>query len=290
MVYLIFLILLLLPTYLIRFSILGIPTTFLEILIYIVFLLGLGQAWKIGFKKLPVKVWLPIGLLIVALVISIAISPDKRTALGEFKGFFIDSILVFWLIWQFVRPGDVSKLFSGLIGSGLFVAFWTIVQKFLGQTTPDGRVIGIFGYSPNYLALFLVPIAVLLVAYVFQLAAQRKYWWSALAFLLLAIILLAIYFSGSRGGFLAIAGGLGVFLVISYWPWIRKRISAKIMIVILILASLYTSWTFLRPDFAVAPEAGRVATSNNVRWQIWQATIELGLKHPLLGVGLGNFQ
>lgn len=290
MVYLISLILLLLPTYLIRFSILGIPTTFLEILIYIVFLLGLNQARRTGFKKLPVKVWLPIGFLIIALVISIAISPDKRTALGEFKGFFIDPILVFWLIWQHVNSGDVAKLFSGLIGSGTLVASWTIVQKILGYTTPDGRVVGIFGYSPNYLALFLAPIAVLLATYVFQLAAQRKYWWSALAFLVLAIILLAIYFSGSRGGFLAIAGGLGMFLVISYWSWIRQRISAKIMIVILILAGLYTSWTFLRPDFAASPEAGRVATSNNVRWQIWQASLELGLKHPLLGVGLGNFQ
>jgi putative inorganic carbon (HCO3(-)) transporter len=160
----------------------------------------------------------------------------------------------------------------------------------LGHTTPDGRVIGIFGYSPNYLALFLAPIAVLTIGYSFQFLATRRYYHLASLWSLAAINLLAIYFSGSRGGFLAIVGGLGIFLIVYFWPWIRKRISAKIMLIILILAGLYTSWTLFRPDLSVSPEAGRVASSNNVRWQIWQASLELGFEHPWLGVGLGNFQ
>lgn len=292
MVYLISLILLLLPAYLIRFSILGIPTTLLEVLIYFIFIYGLYQARQAGFRKIPPKIFLPVGFLIIALTASVVIAPDKRVALGEFKGFFIDPILVFWLIYQFVKSKDISKLFIVLILSGTLVAIYTIFQKILGQTTPDGRVIGLFGYSPNYVALFLAPIAVMLTTYSFRLTAEKKnYWLLAVGGLLLALNLLAIYFSGSRGGILAIFGGLAIFALIHFWSWIRQRISSQIILVILILMAIYTSWTFLKPDFTVSQESGgRVATSNNLRWQIWQTSLELGGKHPILGVGLGNFQ
>lgn len=284
-------ILLLLPTYLIRFSVFGIPTTVLEVLIYIVFLSGLWRALKDGFRQIPWKIWLPIGLLIIILIISIAVSPDKRTALGEFKGFFLDPILVGWLIYQFIKPRDIPKLFLGLIGSGLFVAGHTILQKFLGHVTPDGRVIGIFGYSPNYVALFLAPISVLLVAYGIWLMAAKKYWLAVIYYSLFAISLLAIYFSGSRGGFLAVGAGVGLFIIFNYWSWIRKRLAAKIIISILIVMAMVTAWTLFRPDFSLSPiTGGRETSSNNVRWQIWGASIELGGAYPILGVGLGNFQ
>ena len=302
MTYLISLILLLLPTYLIRFSIFGIPSTLLEVLIFIVFFYGLYRAFKEGFRPISWKIYLPVSLLLIALIVSTLISPDKRTALGEFKGFFIDPLLVGWLTYQNVKEkparnasqsdagGDITKLFWGLIGSGLFVSVYTIIQKILGQVTADGRVIGIFGYSPNYVALFLAPIAVLLVAYGLQLTAQRKYWFSAVSCLLLAVSLIAIYFSGSRGGFLAIAGGVGIFVILRYWSRIRARLGSQIMIVILIIIAIATSWTLFKPDLSASPEAGRVASSNNVRYQIWQTSIELGKLHPVSGVGLGNFQ
>lgn len=290
MSYLISLILLLLPTYLLRFSVLGIPTTVLEILIYLIFLYGLWRIKKEGFRKIPVKIILPIAVLIIALIISIVIAPDKRTALGELKGFFIDPILVFWLVFQFVKKEDVAKLFGGLITAGAYVSIHTIIERILQHTTPDGRVIGIFGYSPNYLALFLVPITVMLAAYSFQLTAQKRWPLAGFSYWLIVLNLLAIYFSGSRGGFLAVAGGVGIFFILNFWPWIRKRLWSQIIIGILILMSLYTAWVFFRPDFSASLERGRVVTSNNLRWQIWEASIELGAKDPLWGVGLGNFQ
>ena len=291
---LIVLILLLLPTYLIRFSIFGIPSTFLEILIYLIFLFGLWKAYQEGFKKISLRILLPIGLLIIALIISIIVSPDKRTALGEFKGFFIDPMLVGWLTYQNIKEKDIPKLFWGLIGSGLFVSVYTIIQKFLGQVTADGRVIGIFGYSPNYVALFLAPITVLIAGLLttdYGLPRlQNKYLrWSVVG-LLFAVSLLAIYFSGSRGGFLAVAGGIGIFVILRYWSWIRARLSSQIMVGILIIIAIATAWTLFKPDFSASPGAGRVASSNNVRYQIWQTSIELGKLHPVFGVGLGNFQ
>lgn len=291
MTYLISLILLLLPSYLIRFSFFGIPTTFLEILIYLVFIYGLWLAKKVGLRKIPVKIILPIGLLILSLIISVIIAPVKSVALGEFKGFFIDPLLVFWLIYQFVKKEDIPKIFWALILTGTFVAVHTIIQKILGNVTIDDRVIGIFGYSPNYTALFLAPIAVLTVTYGFEFAVKKKYWLFLLLLTSYFVLLSAIYFSGSRGGLLAVGAGIGIFLIAYYWSWIRKRLLSQIIIAILIIAAIYTSWTFFRPDFRVTKElGGRVATSNNLRYQIWQTTVELSKNHPILGVGLGNYQ
>lgn len=288
MTYLISLILLLLPAYLIRFSIAGVPTTTLEILIYVIFIFGLYRAQQNGFRRIPLKICLPIGLLIIALIISTYISGDRRAALGEFKGFFVDPLLVFWLVYQFIKAKDWPKIFIGLMASGIFVAIFTIGQKILHHTTADGRVIGIFGYSPNYVALYLAPITVLLIAYGLSLMAKKQYLFATICYLLSAISLLAIYFSGSRGGMLAVGTGLGVFLMVNFWRWIRQRFSSQIIVAILILMALYTAWSLFRPDFSAS--AGRVTTSNNLRWQIWQASMELGAKHPILGVGLGNFQ
>ncbi|MCL5406898.1 MAG: O-antigen ligase family protein [Patescibacteria group bacterium] len=291
MIYLISLILLLLPTYLIRFSIFNIPTTFLEILIYIIFIYGLFRARKTGFRAISLKIILPIVLLIIALTISTVVSPDKRAALGEFKGFFIDPILVFWLIFQFVKEKDLPKVFWSLIFSGTFVAVHTIIQKLLGNTTSDGRVIGIFGYSPNFVALFLAPITVLVAAYGFQFMIQKRWFLSISAWLLVILNFIAIYFSGSRGGILAIAAGLGIYVILNFWSWIKTRLSAQIMIGILIIMAIYTSWILFRPDFTVTQTSGgRVATSNNLRWQIWETSLEMIKNHPILGVGLGNFQ
>jgi len=293
MIYLISSILLLLPAYLIRFSIFGIPSTVLEILIYVVFLYGLWQARKNGFKPIPLKIWIVPAALVIALIISTIISPDKRVALGEFKGFFIDPLLFLWLLWQFGKKEKLPMLFVSLILSGLFVAIHTVLQKILGHVTPDGRVIGIFGYSPNYLALFLMPIAVLVFSLGWYYLAKKKVLWSLGADLTFILIGLAIYFSGSRGGIMSLAFGLGIFFLAKYWRFIGQRFSSKIIVAILILAAIYTAWTFIRPDFSASPASGRVASSNNVRWQIWQASWELGtknIKNSLLGVGLGNFQ
>lgn len=291
MSYLLSLILLLLPTYLLRFSMLGIPTTVLEVLIYIVFLYGLWQASKTKFRQIPLKIWLPIGLLVIALTFSTIIPPDKKVALGEFKGFFIDPLLVFWLVFQFVKKKDIFKIFWGLIFSGGFVALYTIYQKMTGQVAPDGRVIGLFGYSPNYVALYLAPVITLTIVLGIKKINDKKYFTFFFFLISFFLNLLALYFSGSRGGFLAIAAGIGVFAIAHYWSLIKTRLSAKIIMGILIIAAFYTAWTFFQPDFSVtSATGGRVASSNNVRWQIWQTSVELGLKQPILGVGLGNFQ
>jgi len=289
MKYLIGLIALLLPTYLIRFEIGGVPTTVLEILIYVIFLYGFINLAYCQWLEVKKKFWLPVGLLLLSLIISFYVAPDKMAALGQIKAYFIDPLLVVWLMVCYLEIKDFIWIFYGLAGSSLFVSIHTIVQKILGQVTPDGRVIGIFGYSPNYLALFLAPIAVLTCAYGINILLKKKYLWLAIiCFVITVINIIAIYFSGSRSGLLAAAGGLAFYLILVFWDKIRKKSIYKIVILCLILVAILGAWFAFRPDFQAS--GGRVTTSNNLRWQIWGASLELGAKHPILGVGLANFQ
>lgn len=285
MKYLLALICLCLPAYLIRFSVFGLPTTALEILIYLVFIFGLFNLKQAKFTK--ISFWWPIGFLLLAAAISVYVSPLKSAALGQFKAFFIDPLLVFWLMVAYLKKEDLSWLVGGLAGASFIVSGHAIYQKIAGVITADGRVIGLFGYSPNYLALFLAPIIGLLIAYGLQQKIKNKilvigYW------LLVFINISALWFSGSRGGLLALAGGIVFYLTVRYWPIISKRLWSKIAVGLIIVLAIASAAFIFRPNFNIT--TGRSATSNNVRWQIWTTSIEMVKNQPIFGVGLANFQ
>ena len=93
-----FLILALLPIYQIRFQIFGIPLTFLEVLILILFIVWLIK--KIGYKQYPVFpykklriwFWLILTWLLIS-IIAVIISPDLRAGAGIWKAYFLEPIL-----------------------------------------------------------------------------------------------------------------------------------------------------------------------------------------------------
>lgn len=288
MKYLIALIILAIPTYLIRFDIGGIPTTFLELLIYAVFLYSVI---KIGFCqsiKANKNFLLPIGLLLLAVVISIFVALEKSVALGQFKAYFVDPLLVFYLMVCCLEKKDLPLLVVALSGSGLVVSGYSIYQKMIGNITSDGRVIGIFGYSPNYVALFLVPIIVMQIACSLQLFKAKRILLFVICNLSFVISLYALYLSGSRGGLLAVFGGLIFYCIVSIWSKIKTKIGLKIGLALLIIALITGAWLTFKPNFTVT--SGRTSTSNNIRYQIWQTSWELAVDKPILGVGLGNFQ
>lgn len=288
MKYLIGLIALLLPTYLIRFDIIGIPTTLLELIIYAIFLYGLVNLGYCQMLKVKKRVWLIVGILLIATAVSVYISPLKSAALGQFKAFFIDPILVFWLIICYLEPKDFKWTIYSLALSSLFVSIYNIVQFLMHHITADNRVVGIFGYSPNYVALYLTPITVLLIGYGIVLWQKKKYTTAIISGVIILINLIGLYLTGSRSGYLATAAGIIFFLILNFWSKIKAKPYLKIglfvFLSILVLGSAYA----FRPNFNAT--TGRVVSSNNIRWQIWQTSIEMIKSHPVLGIGLGNYQ
>lgn len=294
MVWLVGLILLLLPSYLVRFSIVGIPMTVLEVLIYLatVWIFISNPIVLLIERTRPVvkRYGLPVGLFVTSGILATVIAPDKREALGLLKGYILDPLLLFFILVNTTQTKQtLEKLLLALIGSGLLVAIVALV----GPTNIEGRALGIYALdatsSPNFLALFLAPLTSLTLAFTFYSKDNRVKVASGISF---ALMLIALVMSGSRGGLLAT--GLGVGLVI-LWQ-LLKRIEGKARSFIVgasfgfLILVLMASWFIAKPDFSDQP-SHRAATSNNLRYEIWRSTIvDILPRTYLLGTGLGNFQ
>ena len=316
MIYLLSLICAALPTYLIRFSIFGIPTTALEMLIYLAIAAQIvlaitklkrknekvlmGEASVLRRQSTTIKniklsyILYPLILLIIAVIISTIISPDKRVALGIAKGWFFDPILLFFLIILNVKSErDLGKIVYGLATGAAFVSLWGILQWFgfdylLPHQRADvfnsfqsylaaGRAFGPFE-SPNYLGMYIAPIAALTLGYRlnFQFSIsnfqkksnfQRPITNNYLLSFFLVSMLLALLFTKSLGawlGFGTAAIFLGYFILKLYFlakPGLASRdISHKSVFRIsylIFLISIIVAGYFLLNKIGTGRKIGR---------------------------------
>ncbi len=305
MIYLLALIVFALPSYLIKFSIFGIPTTMLEILIYIAavyciinyfFIKKQGLQDVIKFLS-KYKSWLiPISLFVVAGIISIIISPDKRVALGLFKAYIIDPIILFFIIISIVKSKkDVDLLIKALIASGVVISLYAIYQKITGDYTFDGRILSFYkfweGASANYLGLYLAPILVLITGYQIVNDKKIKFKQSIIYDIAFLICAIGLYLTGSRAAIGAVIVGLFILIVYRYWNYIKPKLWLKVVIFGLVFLGALFSYQVIKPDYTLSPEEGsRIITSNNIRWEIYKTTREILKSNYLLGVGIGNYQ
>ena len=95
----------LLPTYLIRFNIGPLPTTLLEMMFGIIFLIWLGKhitrnTYHVT-RKIVLKnklLFIGIAIFILSATISIFTSSNLKSALGEWKAFYIEPILMLCIL------------------------------------------------------------------------------------------------------------------------------------------------------------------------------------------------
>jgi hypothetical protein len=284
-----------LPTYLVRFSIAGIPTTLFEIVLYLLTIWTLvSHPIAYSFEKLLPAMkrygW-AIGLFVLGAVIATVIAPDLRTALGLLKAYIFDPLLLAGLVVIHTHNKRRLQLYTfATIASGVFVAISTLFSP----PNAEGRALGIYGLgdqlaSPNFMALFLAPLCALGLALALTAKERRDkaiYWTSFI------IMLVGLGLSGSRGGLLAVTVGSGLIIL----GWIHNRVDeiqqslVKLLSVVFIAVSIAVGWYFAKPDLSATPEH-RVATSNNLRYEIWRTTIvDVIPDNFLFGVGLGNYQ
>lgn len=289
------LIILLLPAYLVRFEIAGIPTTLLEILIYLAIpaLLISRPIARLGQRLQPVlsRYGWPILLLLLGAIIATIVAPDKRQALGLLKAYVIDPILLFAVI---VAGTDTKeqrwRLVHALILGGVILAWSSIFLE-----NEEGRALGLYAFdvnpSPNYLALFLAPIAGLAFGLVATIPGRPSLQRGLIAAAGISLAM-ALFNSQSRGALLA----AGFVFALSFikaaadqWPKAARYLLWP-AIIVLTVGSLTVGTMAALPSFEEKPDH-RVATSNNLRYEIWQTTLrDIIPAKPLTGVGLGNYQ
>lgn len=294
MPWLLALIIFLLPGYLIRFSVFGLPTTILEVAIYIGFLwLLISQPIAYSFErivKLSRSYALPIALIFLGALIGTLIAPDKQIALGLFKAYILDPLLLFLTIIGSLKDRSQVKVVAySLMASGFLVGLTAL----FGPSNTEGRALGLYALdpsaSPNFLALFLAPIASFTLGYLCFSQYWKEQTLFALAYLVMA---LGVLQSGSRGGILAITfGGL---LVIVWRLAIAQstKNQRRLQLIGLVLGMILLAAGFLsgKPNFT-GTAGVRETTSNNLRYEIWRTTVvDIIPKTFIQGTGLGNYQ
>lgn len=282
-----------LPSYLIRFKILGIPTTALEILIYFAATVQLFRfrfpSERLKFKNLikqNLKIIILIILFLLAGIISVVISSDKRTSLGILKGWIFDPILLFGLIALNVQNSDdFKKIIYGLNLGGIIVSLWGISQFFgfdylLPHQKADPfnsfqsylashRAFGPFE-SPNYLGMYLAPLASLTLGYWLK---SRKQLFP------LFIMLFGLFLTKS------ISAWLGFFVALTFLFWLYLTPQKRAVFLVLVILAIVASTVFI---FNYRP--ARIIDSFLARKEVWRVSYVLIKKHPVLGIGLGRFK
>ncbi len=291
----VFLMLALLPAYQIRFQVLGIPFTLLETMILTSFAIWLIRNWKqilenlknkiknrlqITNYKLQITTRYPFDLEIIALLIiswiAIVVAGFSNEALGVWKAYFFEPVLVFILVMNVfgnsAKDADFTQkaqnaaqpksgkgiepvLWALTLGAG-WIALWAIIERITGWTAHGNfwpRVTGPFPY-PNALGLYLGPVSVLLVGWILNKMQDARYKIQndkifIVQILSIALVVLlslfAIMLARSEGaiiGILAAVLVMGLFMSGSKRKkvrWLPAGITGLILLFVFISAPLY---------------------------------------------------
>lgn len=281
------------PLYLFRTSIGKIPSTFLEIALWAVLIPWIIQLLKKGGNcKLKIPEKLPILLFLLAATFSIFVSNNQLTAMGIWKAYFIEPILLFILIVNTARSEkDKEKLVVALGLSTLSIVLIAISQKFTGWgiaqimwAEESQRRVTAFFTSPNAIGLYAGPILVIYFGWLISIYKNPGEWIKkSFIVIIIALNLMAILFTQSQGTWLAIISGAIFILFFSYN---KKIVSACILLGLLfIIINTYTR-ELLLPYITFSDRSGQN------RLSLWQGSLEFLTSSPknfIFGSGLSGF-
>jgi len=156
------------------------------------------------------------------------------------------------------------------------------------QVIRFGGRLGVGLYEPNYLAMSLVMVLPLAVAFARQetVGWKRSFWVCGTGILFLEIIMAA-----SRGAFL----GLLVILPLIAFRLMKRRALALSVMACLVLVPVFVipsnmGHRILASGLSEEVQDNGIKASNVSRMRILRAGLRMMLENPIAGVGLGNFK
>ncbi|MFA6428546.1 MAG: O-antigen ligase family protein [Candidatus Buchananbacteria bacterium] len=288
-----------LPSFEIRFQLWLLPSTVLELMLIIILGWWLIEIWQ---QKRYRQVFLanplfwPALFLLLSATLALLPAPDLRSALGYWKAYFLEPILLFFALAD--RLTDYKKIQKFLVwlGAGaLLIASVGIYQKFTGWLLPAGewfnpetRRVTAFFTSPNAVTLATVPTALLYLGWLIQ-RWQTKYFWQTKlekfytvwqVIVIIAIITVSI-FARSRGAWFA---GLVAVIFILFFGWSKKYTSYLTTLGLLSL----TLWPKIYQ--AIVNLLSFKVVSGTIRLNIYEQTLAWLKLNWLTGLGLGGFE
>ena len=283
----VYLTVLLLPAYQIRFSVGFLPLTFLE---SAVLLLGLVQiidltrrrAWREVLKSLtrsPASAAFA-GLFLLAAFLSIFTGPSLVKAAGIFKAYFFEAVLFSALVILIIDTREkLSRLiqciallvaYLSVFGIYQFLTLHNLPTSWWAVNVASRRITSLLNH-PNALALLLGPSLAFLVF-------VRK---NRLVWAVLPLGAIAMYLSFSRAAWLALL--VGVVIVGLFTEHRNRILLASAAAALLILSVPYSRQKLVELSFGADP-------SRENRLVLWSAAADILKKSPLFGAGLTGFR
>ncbi len=286
----------LLPTYLLRFDIFGIPTTILEIMLLILLLAWLAKS---GLKKIYndsarlIKKYpyffTASFLFLFAATISVSFATETRAALGQWKAFYIEPFLFFFMMLHVCKKGiKIKNMLFALMLSGLATGILVTYQHFTGWMVPwdfweNGntfRVTGWYGF-PNGVGFYL---ALVFPAAMYVMHMWQGKWQSYVGLLTQILIVLGIIFAKSTG---ALVGIIGTMLILALLNK-RGRPFAIGLISIGILFLLFAPATNnIKKELLLQDRSGQIRIS------MWNEATDMltdSRTNAVFGVGLASYK
>jgi putative inorganic carbon (HCO3(-)) transporter len=222
-------------------------------------------------------------------LLSIPLAVNPAEGWFTFSDTFIRCVVIFIVMVNAVRTAARLK---GLLLIAIAVSIWLSVGAIndyrLGLLTIEGyrvggRGSGIFGNS-NDMALHLVTIVPIAVALLFGARGLiKKIFYGACALLMLAAIVLTY----SRGGFIGLLVALG-FLAWKLGRRHRLSIFALATIIVVLFLVLAPGNYAARILSIFVPSLDPVGSSGARKEELFRS-LYIALRHPLLGIGMGNY-
>lgn len=311
-----------LPSYLIRFKILGAPFTLLEAMILSSFFVWFSKNYKNILENLKIKLKLklannnqkllnyPFGvetsLLLVVSFLAVAVSGFSDNALGIWKAYFFEPILLFILALNvFQGQEKIKKILWPLAVSSFAVSVLAVWQKSTGllifndfwAAEETRRSVSFFGY-PNAIGLYLGPLILLFFGWLFHIMVSEKneriifnfQFFNSKIFkiifvsLNIVLALLAIYCAKSEGALIGVIAGLIVFGILA---GAKARWVTVIMVIVFTVGIMSYQPT---RNYAIQ-KITLQDLSGQIRLQQWRETWRmLNNGKIIIGTGLANYQ
>jgi O-antigen ligase len=218
----------------------------------------------------------------------LAVNP--ATAWIEFSGSFIRCIVMFVIIVNVVRTeARLKGLLLLAIVSALWLSVGAINDYRLGLLTVEGYRAsgvgaGLFG-NTNDMALHVVTILPICIALMF---GSRSVFGKVAYGILATIMVAAVVLSYSRGAFLGLVVVL-IFLALRIGRHHRTGIVIAILLITSALLLFAPGKYGMRLVSIVFPSLDTSGSADNRRGELFRS-LYLAIRHPLLGIGMGNYQ
>lgn len=280
----------LVPFYLLRLTMGGIPTNLFEVIVVTqvaAFLSAKSLRWALRnlVKQVSSLIIIAILLFVGAATIGVVVSSEPRVSLGILKGWIIIPILYATLVASVLAAKRMptlaviySLIYSGAGTAALSLLLWN----------PPGRVAGIYDV-PNSLAMWLAPLLVMAVWQVVTRSQEYDFATQGALYASVGLMVAALLATQS----VTSIGAVIVALLLGAIRWLpsqsRRRLLQRLAVYSLLVLLLLTVTG--RLAYFIQPLRDPTTHSSlSVRQQLWSVSLELLQKSPVWGVGLGQFE